>query len=195
MSPYSMYTILTIDENCIMKVKFSFRNSTIFSKYLRLKVHIANPDSNLVALIECVECPLLLKVFYYIYSVRKIETELERIRWLPRKQRMTVLVPIMGSLQNRHRRFAPREVLGLCGWSRASSRCGKSKRGSKGVGGCRENREWLCSSPSWANFLGNFQLALQIQIPFELRFLIRLWLRRPKLTRYSQSFCRAIQGC
>lgn len=110
-----MYTILTIDENCIMKVKFSFRNSTIFSKYLRLKVHIANPDSNLVALIECVECPLLLKVFYYIYSVRKIETELERVRWLPRKLRRTVLVPIMDSLQNRHRRFAPREVLGLCG--------------------------------------------------------------------------------
>jgi hypothetical protein len=33
-----------------MKVEFSYRDYTLFSRYLQLKVHIVIPDSNLVAL-------------------------------------------------------------------------------------------------------------------------------------------------
>ena len=51
--PLSFFT--TMKENCIMKVEFSYRNYALFSRYSQVKVHIANPDSNLAALNHAAE--------------------------------------------------------------------------------------------------------------------------------------------
>ena len=54
-SPWSIHTILIMKENCIMKVEFSHRNYALFSRYSRVKVQIANPDSNLATLNRAAE--------------------------------------------------------------------------------------------------------------------------------------------
>ena len=52
LSPSSLHTFLTSKENCIMKVEFTNRNCTLFSRYSWMKVHMRNADSNLAALIR-----------------------------------------------------------------------------------------------------------------------------------------------
>jgi hypothetical protein len=47
--PSSVHIIRICKTKCTMKVEISYRNFTLFSIYFRLKVHIANPDSNLMA--------------------------------------------------------------------------------------------------------------------------------------------------
>jgi len=48
-------------------------------------------------------------------------------------------------VQNGKVRFTRRNISGLCRRLGMSSRSGNTKRGSKGVGGCRENWDLLCS--------------------------------------------------
>jgi hypothetical protein len=52
LSPSSLHTFLISKENCIVKVEFTNRNCTLFSRYSRMKVHMRNADSNLAALIR-----------------------------------------------------------------------------------------------------------------------------------------------
>ena len=79
-------------ENCAMKVEVSYRNYALFSRYSRVKVHIANPDSNLVALNHAVEWGRSAEAFNDDIMIKNHETEIERGQGLSRKLRNTVLM-------------------------------------------------------------------------------------------------------
>jgi hypothetical protein len=60
-----------------MKVEFSHRNYTLFSRYLPLKVHIVNPDSNLVALNRAYEYWPLISAFNNEIEIKEISAVAE----------------------------------------------------------------------------------------------------------------------
>ena len=68
-----------------MKVEISYRNYALFSRYSRVKVHIANPDSNLVALNHAAEWCRSAEAFNDDIMVKNHETEIERGQGLSRK--------------------------------------------------------------------------------------------------------------
>ena len=83
-SPSTLHTIRTIEKNWIMKVKFSYRDSALFSRYSRMKLHIVSPDSNLAALNRAAECCQPIWAFSGDILTQKNETEIKRGLWLSR---------------------------------------------------------------------------------------------------------------
>ena len=83
-SPSSLHTFLISKENCIVKVEFTNRNCTLFSRYSRMKVHMRNADSNLAALIRALKCLQPIQTLDYAFLVQTNESEIARVQPLLR---------------------------------------------------------------------------------------------------------------
>jgi hypothetical protein len=149
-SPSSLHIIRTCAKNCTMKVEFSYKNYTLLSRYLRLKVHIVNPDSNLVVLKRAYEywqpiwaCNDDAMVQKNEININEVQPSL-RFSWFQPEEALkgdSMAIRIhCGQLTPRRQ-----NVFGFCRWLKVLYRSGKSKRDSNGVIGCRENWEILCS--------------------------------------------------
>jgi hypothetical protein len=122
----------------------------LFSRYLRLKVHIVNPDSNLVALNRAYEYWQLIWAFNDDVMIQENEIETREIQLLLRSSWFKPEEALKGdsmAIQNCCRQLARRNVFGLCRWLKVLNWSGKLKRGSDAVDGCRENWETL----SWCS--------------------------------------------
>ncbi len=139
----------SIARNCIRKVQFSYRNSYLNSRFLRWTVLLAKSDSNLTAQTRAVEYFQLMYAFSGLILTKNHEMELENSRRQSRYLWNTVLVHSIlgdvGPVQNHRLSFVLRNIFGHLGCLRASNRSGNTKRVSKGVSGCWENRDLLCS--------------------------------------------------
>ncbi len=67
-----------------MMVEFLYRNYTLFSRYILLKVHVANPDSNLVALNRAYEYWQPMRAFNDNALVQKNEIEIKGLHHMLR---------------------------------------------------------------------------------------------------------------
>ncbi len=142
-SPSSLHIIRTCAKNCTMKVEFSYRNFTLLSRYLQLKVHIVNPDSNLVALNSACEYWQLIWACNddaMVQKNEKIEIKedqpLLRFSWFQPEEAWkgdSMAIQILC------RQFAQRNIFGLCRWLKVLNWSGKSKRDSNEIDDCREN--------------------------------------------------------
>ena len=127
-----------------MKVDFTNRNCTLFSRYSRMKVHMWNADSNLAALIRALKCLQPIQTLNYAFLVQTNESEIAGVQPLLRFSWFKPETALNGdwmAIQNRCLHFAQRNVFGLrrCLWVLNWS--GNTNRGSNATSGCRENWE------------------------------------------------------
>ena len=117
-------------------------------KIYDLRILSFNGDSKSLSPLRAAECFRPSQMFMGVDSVRKHETGLECDQRLSRKMRIKVAAHGRGkelAIQNRRLRCARRNVFGLCRWLKMLNRSENTKQGSKGVSGCWENRDLLCS--------------------------------------------------
>jgi hypothetical protein len=139
-------------QNFTMKVELSYRKYTLFSRCLWLKVHIANLDSNLVALHIWILASSRWQSIWAFNDdviVQKNEIEIKGLQQLLRFSWFKPEEALKGNsmaVQNRCRWFEQRNVFGLCWWLKVLYWSGKMKRDSNVVGGCDwETLSW-CST-------------------------------------------------
>jgi hypothetical protein len=103
-------------KKCTVKVEFLYQNYTLFSRYLRLKFHIALPNSNLVALNHAYEYWQLIWTFNDDAMGQKNEMEIKGVQPLLSLMWFKPEEAMKGdsmAIQNCCRRLALRSVFGL----------------------------------------------------------------------------------
>jgi hypothetical protein len=165
-------------ENCIMKVEFSYRNYALFSRYGRVKVHTANPDSNLAALNHAAEWCRSPEAFNYGILVQNHETEIERVQGLSRKLRNTVFMCQMRRGGPRPKSPSPIRAA-ECFWPLRVFMGVESRRKietglERGQGLSRKLRNTVLMCKIWINGMKSEEFSLENALMYEKNFLLKI---------------------